>query len=345
MIKVSVIIPVYKVPLNYLRECLTSLALQTFRECEFIVISDGASDEENSVCKEYAQKDARFLFFKREHAGVSTTRNFGIEQAKGEYITFVDSDDWIEENFLDDVCEYANKNALDILSWNYRRIDVSPDEQVRSLTDHSIELLSEDQKNLFRNNILINQDFGQSLSPCWNRLYRLSFIQKYNIVFCKALSIGEDKAFNYQAYLCCERAGFLNKTFYNYRVRKDSAVHKYIPNSLPIYLKYIDYIASFCLPQNQESLGKEFLNIFFRTLNDSYFPKKTPISTSKNVSQLKEIILSDEFQRNLVFASTNKHSFIVHIYLYCLSHRILIPIYIHALRYLIQRKLQCFLNT
>ena len=99
-IKVSVVVPVYKVPLEYLRVCLDSLAAQTLQECEFIVVSDGAPEAECSICEEYANKDSRFKYFRREHAGVSVTRNFGIEQAQGEYISFVDSDDYVKQNYL-----------------------------------------------------------------------------------------------------------------------------------------------------------------------------------------------------------------------------------------------------
>ena len=100
MVLFSVIIPVFRVPLNYLKICLDSLTKQSNQECEFIILSDGAPEAECSICNEYATKDARFKFFKREHAGVSATRNFGINQAQGQYIIFVDSDDWIDQNCL-----------------------------------------------------------------------------------------------------------------------------------------------------------------------------------------------------------------------------------------------------
>ena len=119
MIKVSVIVPVYKVPLKYLRECFASLLAQTMQECEFIVVADGAPDAECSVCEEYASKDSRFNFFRREHAGVSATRNFGISQAQGEYITFVDSDDWIEPNCCEDLFNYALENNSDVVLFDY----------------------------------------------------------------------------------------------------------------------------------------------------------------------------------------------------------------------------------
>ena len=118
MIKVSVIVPIYKVPVEYLRECLDSLASQTEQECEFIMVSDGAPAAECSICKEYSDKDFRFKFLIREHAGVSATRNYGIEQAQGEYITFVDSDDWIEKETCSLAYNYAKENDSDVVLWD-----------------------------------------------------------------------------------------------------------------------------------------------------------------------------------------------------------------------------------
>ena len=102
MIKVSVIVPVYKVPLKYLRACLDSLTAQTLQECEFIVVSDGAPEAECAICAEYAGKDSRLKFFRREHAGVSATRNYGIEKAQESSL--------LRRAMYDQ--EYANKNGL-----------------------------------------------------------------------------------------------------------------------------------------------------------------------------------------------------------------------------------------
>ena len=119
MIKVSVIVPVYKVPLEYLRACLDSLTAQTMQECEFIIVSDGAPEAECSICDEFATKDSRFKFFKQEHAGVSAARNFGIEQAQGEYIIFVDADDWIKSETCEITYTFAKDNNSDIVLFDY----------------------------------------------------------------------------------------------------------------------------------------------------------------------------------------------------------------------------------
>ena len=105
MINVSVIIPVYKVPLEYLRACFDSLVAQTMQESEFIVVSDGAPEAETFVCEEYVAKDSRFKLFKCVHAGVSAARNYGMEAASGEYVAFVDSDDAVVKNFCEIIYE------------------------------------------------------------------------------------------------------------------------------------------------------------------------------------------------------------------------------------------------
>ena len=117
-IKVSVILPVYKVPLEYLRDCLDSLIAQTLRECEFIMVSDGAPEAECSVCEEYVARDSRFKFFKCEHAGVSVARNFGINQAQGEYTSFVDSDDLVSPEIFQKAYDFSKKENSDIVFWN-----------------------------------------------------------------------------------------------------------------------------------------------------------------------------------------------------------------------------------
>ena len=115
---VSIIVPIYKVPLEYLRACLSSLTAQTMQECEFILVSDGASKAECSVCEEYTVKDSRFKFFDQEHAGVSVARNYGIDQAQGEFITFVDADDWIEPMTCETTYAYAMQNNSDMVFWD-----------------------------------------------------------------------------------------------------------------------------------------------------------------------------------------------------------------------------------
>lgn len=107
-IKVSVIVPVYNVE-KYLRECLNSLVNQTLKEIEIICINDGSEDSSLEILNEYASKDSRFVIINQENSGQSVARNKGLDVAKGEYIGFVDSDDWVDLNFFENLYSEAVK--------------------------------------------------------------------------------------------------------------------------------------------------------------------------------------------------------------------------------------------
>ncbi len=212
--KVSVIVPVYKVPLDYLRECFDSLLAQTMQECEFIVVSDGAPDAECSVCEEYADKDSRFKFFRREHAGVSATRNFGISQAQGEFITFVDSDDWVETNYISQL--YAHKNS-DVVFFpfyyhiNKKRIEY-PFPSVEEI--HSNGKSIQEQLLLFFN---YNQKYDFLGYTC-NKLFKNSLIKNFSIQFSETSSFFEDEVFTLEYCKHIKKIDICKDRLYNYRI-------------------------------------------------------------------------------------------------------------------------------
>ena len=97
---ISIIIPIYNVE-NYLRQCLDSIMSQTHQNFECLLINDGSPDNSADICREYVEKDSRFKYFEKENGGVSSARNLGIECSRGEYITFIDSDDWVDSDYLE----------------------------------------------------------------------------------------------------------------------------------------------------------------------------------------------------------------------------------------------------
>ena len=96
---ISVIVPVYNVE-PFIASCLDSLSKQNYQNFEVLLVNDGSTDNSGAICREYADRDSRFHYFEKENAGVADARNFGIERSKGDYITFVDSDDWVTEEYL-----------------------------------------------------------------------------------------------------------------------------------------------------------------------------------------------------------------------------------------------------
>ncbi len=110
---VSVIVPIYKVE-EYLRECVDSIINQTYKNLEIILVDDGSPDNCGEICEEYARNDSRVTVYHKENGGLSDARNYGMARSHGEYITFVDSDDVIKENFVEALMELIHKYNADI---------------------------------------------------------------------------------------------------------------------------------------------------------------------------------------------------------------------------------------
>ena len=115
---ISIIVPVYNVE-EYLKQCLDSILEQTFSDYEVILVNDGSTDNSGLICQEYAEKDSRIRYFEKENGGLSDARNYGIEQAQGEYLTFVDSDDFLDKMHLNVLYTALVSNNVDISIVNY----------------------------------------------------------------------------------------------------------------------------------------------------------------------------------------------------------------------------------
>lgn len=241
--KISVIIPVYKVPLGYLRACLDSLIDQTMLDCEFIIVSDGAPEKECSICEEYTTKDSRFKFYRHKHAGVSTARNYGIDQAQGEYITFVDSDDRITNNFCSSIYAKAKEWNSDILL--FEQISKNRNATLTfSLYMHDIPSVSMEQyQNLIIKLYCPQSSDGLILAGICCKAYRRLFIKANNLYFQPKLHYSEDQFFCLTAFLATQNISyFANSPLYIQNHRSSSASFSYKPNyerEVLFYLKKI----------------------------------------------------------------------------------------------------------
>lgn len=210
MICISVIVPVYKVPLKFLRACFDSLVAQTMQECEFIVVSDGAPEAENSTCEEYATKDSRFKFFKKKHAGVSAARNYGIDKAQGEYITFVDCDDWLKTNAIKTMYSLIQRESPDIGLANAIKIWQSGEKKL-------LLSLKNEEKELKLTNI--------PAFTIWCYIFKTTIIRKEHIYFNEELRYSEDRAFIYHYCCFCKKISISSDAIYFYRQHQLSVCH------------------------------------------------------------------------------------------------------------------------
>lgn len=172
-IKVSVIVPVYNVE-NYLARCLNSLINQTLHEIEIICINDGSSDNSLNILDEYSNKDARIRIVNQENKGLSKSRNTGIDLATGEYISFVDSDDWVDENFLEVLYNAAKGHNADIAATD---VAVVRSTAVKDYIRFESEAIYTDT--------IPKYNICKCPEKCniWNKIYKLEKIRQYKLYF------------------------------------------------------------------------------------------------------------------------------------------------------------------
>ena len=199
---ISIIVPVYKVE-KYLNRCLDSILAQTFTDWECILIDDGSPDNSGKICDEYAKKDERFVVIHHENAGVSAARNAGLDIAKGEYITFVDSDDWVENSFLQE--QYS-----DIVSDDYD-VCICGFVGKGKVINRELSVI-EAKKNLFTPKGFL----GFPWSKIINRQKILGLRFDPSITYC------EDTDFFYRLFSKCNKILWTNKPLYYYENNPNS---------------------------------------------------------------------------------------------------------------------------
>lgn len=207
--KISVVIPVYNAE-KYIKECIDSILKQSFTDFEVILVDDGSTDKSSVICRKYSQADARVRYFYQENAGVSAARNRGLELARGEFISFVDSDDYLELSTLKTLFQAINEGGYDIACCSYRRIDslntVYP-YILPNVFAASVEHLA---KICYENYALLIH------ASVWGKLYRRSIIENYGLSFIREMSLGEDTMFNLSYFRKINKAILLEYVGYNY---------------------------------------------------------------------------------------------------------------------------------
>lgn len=206
---ISVIVPVYNTG-KYIKACLESVVGQTFRDFELILVDDGSADDSPSICDFYAKNDDRIKVIHKLNGGVSSARNAGLELAAGEYVTFIDSDDWVAPDYLAKLNERAEISKTDLvtsgLNWWYSDEKI----EVDSLADESMLDFS-NESDLVR---IISQH--HMTSPV-SKLYKLSVIRDGNLGFDTNIDFGEDRDFNVRFLDKAGNASTIDYSGYFYR--------------------------------------------------------------------------------------------------------------------------------
>lgn len=235
MPKISVIIPVYNVE-KYLEQCINSLLNQTLKDCEFIFVNDGSKDSSKEIIEKYKALDNRIILINQENQGVSIARNNGLNVAKGEYIGFVDADDYIEEDMYETLYNATIEDNCDVVLSNWKH-EISGNFITKNYRFPKNTLLD----RTFINNIILPYFLEEdNLNTVCNKLYKNLIIKENNIQFPERVALGEDGVFNMRVFCRAMSLKYIDYAGYYYREVEGSATRNllnkdYFKRALEVY--------------------------------------------------------------------------------------------------------------
>lgn len=302
--KVSIIIPIYNVE-KYLDECIESVIIQTYKNIEIILVNDGSKDRSLEICKKYQLLDKRIVLLNKDNEGVSSARNLGLENATGEFVTFIDPDDYIEKNMIERAVIIASKYNADIVQWNSyynkgneqtKRKPITPELLERN--NEEIELLQLDILSTIYEEKKSNISVGP-IRGVWGKLYKKDILN--NIKFDKELYAFEDGLFNLCAFNNAKRIVLFNEYLHHYRINPKSVCNSYKSSWVEQTYKILSKVKSFI---DNVKRKNEFIKLYYvlacelfsSCLTRCIFHKDNNTSNKEKRKQLKEFIESDIYK-------------------------------------------------
>lgn len=223
MKKVSLIIPIYNAE-KYLHQCLNSAIQQTYQNMEFICVNDGSTDSSGQILSAFAKKDSRIKMIHKENQGESYARNTGLLACTGEYIGFLDCDDWIEPNMYWDLVQAMEKNKTDLVASSWIKEYENKHEIMKNKEEVSNFIFGREELLLY----VYNRDAYQGFAYIWDKLFRREVLYDENgrfFLFDESLQLGADVIYLAQVCLNTKKACYIDSAYYHYRQRKDSGSH------------------------------------------------------------------------------------------------------------------------
>lgn len=216
---ISIVVPVYNVE-NYLDQCIVSILNQSFDNFELLLIDDGSTDRSSSICKEYLKRDNRVRYFYKQNGGLSDARNFGLKHIRGEFVSFIDSDDWVESNYLAYLFNAIQTNRADISTCVYTVCSETGKKPWKNLPVEAKVLSSRDA--------LISMLYSETINVCaHSKLFRSSLFLDVRFPYGKHF---EDVGTTYKLIQRSELVAVGGAPLYNYVMRKGSITHSVNPS-------------------------------------------------------------------------------------------------------------------
>lgn len=276
--KLSIIVAVYNLE-NYLPRCLEALVKQTLNEIEILCVDDGSTDSAPEIIDEYAKKyPNKVKAFHKKNGGEFTTRNYGLERATGEYVTFVDTDDYVEPNWAEELYNAANKNNADLAVCAFERIDLKTNKVVAT----DMNSFGYDVRK-----VESTDDFITFINPApWNKIYKLEKVKQLRFLPFRGFN---DMLFLLSSYTEVEKIAFVPKVLYHYYLRYDSQIHNVNEQDVNNLKKYFIDVKNLYIKRKKYDEMKNIIDLMaFIHLGVSVMYR---VSYDKNVN-MKEMMKS-----------------------------------------------------
>ena len=291
MEKISIVIPVYNVQ-NYLRRCLDSLVSHNIYE--IILVDDGSKDDSLKICYDYQKKFSNIKVFTQQNSGPSAARNKGILNSTGDYICFVDSDDFVTNN-INSALDNVKKVKSDFYMFSYNLYDDQNNEQKIN------NILNDDVVDVKNIDIIKQLIVSEKINTLWNKIYKKKIIEKHHIEFNKNINLAEDLLFNLEYLSKCKKIYISNLSYYNYCLNNvNSLTRKYNASKLDTLMNANELIKPVLSELNVSKLSnyllyKNLFSVIFDLHNPnckySFKEKQTFIANIKK--QYKSILIYD----------------------------------------------------
>ena len=281
---ISVIIPVYNVE-NYLRRCLDSVVNQTYKNLEIILVDDGSTDSSGAICDEYALKDDRIKVIHKENGGLSSARNTGLDLMTGEYIAFVDSDDFIHIDMMKDMHYSLVINEADVCVCSFKEFEQEDAPDAYAPQELKMRTIGRDEALL-----MYDSGFGALMSSSCNKMYKKSVFKNIRFPLNRKC---EDLATIYKVLFASERIVLLDNFYYLYIIRKNSIMHSAVRPTADVvkgFEEFIQYCKDNIDNQNfREKMVALLLKRKADTILEDYYYSVKRKTDKKHLNSIKEM--------------------------------------------------------
>lgn len=305
---ISFIVPIYRIPDDFLKKCIDSIINQDFKKIEVILVDDESPDKCGEICDEYASKDKRIKVIHQKNQGVSVARNVGIDIAVGEWIAFVDADDWIEPNYVEKFYEMSLKTKSEIIICDCYVNYSSRQVKNKFFRDNCIEANMKEKDRFILQylcNKIYNDDLGTAdVGAPWGKIYKREFLNKNKLRFDPKLIRMEDNVFNLFAFEKAESIYYEEGYLYHYRKSDFSGFRRFTPNIVNYYelvFKELEDFIDKYKKSNEFSIAKDIKIVkSIYVYCKMYYLHKDNTLSKKEINSEYKALLNKDLYRNAI---------------------------------------------